>query len=217
MNRYFKSFLFAILWVIFISGFSFQGYGQQLKKSKETKPSFEERIFIGGSLGFGIGNYSTLVDVSPIIGYAVTKEFIAGLGFTYKYYQYKDYYYNFVDNYFDDYKSNMYGMSIWARYFLTKTEIPIIENLFLHTEIEPLWFTNQYSYNPNGDFRDPYLTPMSKRNETINVIGIFVGGGLRQPIGNRSYMYLEIVWDLNEELYSPYSNPRIRIGFAAGF
>lgn len=217
MKRYFVSFLFSILVLFFTLGMSFHVNGQQRKKSKESKPPFAERIFIGGSLGFGFGNYSTLIDVSPIFGFSVTDNFVTGLGLTYKYYQYKDYYYNYVEDYFDDYRSNMYGVSFWGRYFLTKTEIPIIENVFLHAEVEPLWFTNKYVYNPNGDFRDPYLTIMSRGNETINVMGIFLGGGLRQPIGGRSYMYIEVVWDLNEELYSPYANPRIRIGVAAGF
>lgn len=190
---------------------------QSDRSQKTNEQTFSERVFLGGSLGFSIGTYSSLIDISPIIGYAVTDDLIAGIGFTYKYYKYKDYYFNFVDDYYTDYKLNIFGFSVWSRYFLTKTEIPIIENAFIHAEVEPLSFTNQYRFNPNGDYFDPFYNTLSKDSETINLTGIFLGGGIRQLIGGRSYMYLEVVWNLNEEFYSPYSNPRIRLGFAAGF
>ena len=116
-----------------------------------------------------------------------------------------------------DFKSNMYGASVWARYFLTKTEIPVIENIFLHGEVEYLMFINNYKLNPYGNYIDIYSNRYVYEDEKITLTGIFLGGGLRQMIGGRSYMYIELLWNLNEEYYSPYSNPRIRIGVAAGF
>lgn len=194
---------------------------QREKKQQSEKPPFGQRIFLGGALGFSIGSYSSLIDVSPIIGYAVTNEFVVGIGLTYKYYRYRDYYAqidsvgSIVGLY--DFKSNIYGGSVWARYFLTKTEIPIIENIFLHVEVEPLVFVNKYTPNPYGNYIDIYNTRYVKQNDQISLTGVFLGGGLRQPIGGRSYMYIEVLWDFNEDFYSPYSNPRIRIGVAAGF
>ena len=146
---------------------------------------------------------------------------MAGIGFTYKYYRYKDYYAQ-VDSLgrivsLHDFKTNMYGMSFWARYFLTQTEIPVIENIFLHAEVEPLMFVNKYKLDPAGNYRDIYNYRYVNENERLNVTGYFLGGGLRQPIGGRSFMYLEVLWNFNDEIYSPYSNPRIRIGVAAGF
>ena len=198
-----------------------QGIAQRSDGQVKQKRPFSERIFFGGALGFSIGSYSSLIDVSPIVGYAVTNEFVAGIGLTYKYYRYKDYYALVDDNggivSLHDFKTNMYGVSFWGRYFLTKTEIPVIENIFLHAEVEPLMFVNQYKYDPDGNYRDVYNNRYVNEDERINVTGIFLGGGLRQMIGGRSYMYLELLWNVNDELYSPYSNPRIRIGIAAGF
>jgi len=111
----------------------------------------------------------------------------------------------------------MYGGSVWSRYFLTKTEIPVIENIFLHAEVEPLMFVNKYKLDPDGDYFDIYNNRYVNEDEKITLTGFFMGGGLRQMIGRRSYMYLELLWNFNEEFYSPYSNPRIRIGVAAGF
>lgn len=203
--------------VIFLLLASNITFSQKDSKIANKKKPFAERIFVGGSLGFSIGNYSSLVDVSPIFGYAVTDDFIAGLGLTYKYYQYRDYFLNVDNGQLADFKSNMYGFSIWSRYYLSKIGIPFIENIFLHAEVEPLTFVNKYYYNPYGTYLDPWGTPYAKGDERINFTGVFLGGGLRQMIGGRSYMYIEVVWDLNEDFYSPYSNPRIRIGVAAAF
>jgi hypothetical protein len=45
---------------------------------------------------------------------------------------------------------------------------------------------------------------------------VLLGGGYRQWIGNKAFMTLMILWNVNEQLYSPYQNPVIRIGFGAG-
>jgi hypothetical protein len=208
-----------ILTLFFMS--SLGTYAQGSGDRTTQKRPFRERIIVGGGLGFSIGSYSSLVDVSPIIGYIITNELVAGVGFTYKYYRYKDYYAlvssSGQDVSFYDFKTNIYGMSFWARYYLTKTEIPVIENIFLHAEVEPLMFVNKYTLDPAGEYRDVYGNRYVREDDRINVTGYFLGGGLRQMLGSRSYMYLELLWNFNDELYSPYSNPRIRIGVAAGF
>jgi hypothetical protein len=208
--------VFVTLLLIAVSLFSSE---QNVNNPKKEKKPFKDRLYVGGSLGFGFGSQSTLIDVSPVLGYALTDDLIAGLGLTYKYYQYNDYYLNLDNNELSDFKSNMYGFSVFARYFLTKTEIPVIENIFLHAEIEPLIFINNFKMMPyqNGNYLDIFGNYYIKEKEQISLTGIFLGGGLRQMISERSYLYIEVLWNFNEELYSPYSNPRIRIGLAAGF
>jgi hypothetical protein len=208
---------FRVAFLIAILGVSAPTYGQTDKPPAQQQKSFSDRLLFGGSLGLSFGSQSTLVDVAPIVGYAITNDFMVGIGLTYKFYQYRNYYYNVSDFTFSNLKMNIYGGSLWSRYFLTRTEIPIIENTFLHVEYEPLFIAHDHSYNPTGDFIDPYGRRFSKQKENITLHGIFAGGGIRQPIGGRSFMYLEVLWNLNEDIYSFYSNPRIRIGIAVGF
>ncbi len=191
-------------------------FSQIQQTNKEVKKPFKDRIFIGGGLGFSVGNYSSLIDVSPLVGYAVTDNFVAGIGLTYKYYRLKDYYQNIDNGDLFDYKTNIYGGSIWARYFLTGIDIPVLENMFLHAEIEPLIFNQDYSYNPAGNFIDPYGNRYALKNQQVTLTSYFLGGGLRQFVGGKSYLYIEVLWNFNEDIYSPYSNPRIMFGFAAG-
>ena len=185
----------SLLLLFFLSGaiVTPTASGQRSSEPK-SKKSFGQRIFFGGGLGFSLGTYSSMIDVSPIIGYAVTNEWMVGVGFTYKYYRYRDYYAlidgtgTIVDLY--DFKTNMFGGSIWTRYFLTKTEIPVIENIFLHAEVEPLTFINQYTLDPAGEYRDIYNNRYIRQDDRYDVTGYFLGGGLRQMIGGNAFMYL---------------------------
>lgn len=89
------------------------------------------------------------------------------------------------------YKTYRYGGSIFARLFL-------IEGLYAQAEAEALnleWF-NQY----NEAYR-------------LWTENYFVGGGYFQKVGKRGGMYMTVLWNLNETVYSPYSNPVIRMGF----
>jgi hypothetical protein len=218
MKKYSVLFMKIAFLVLLFSTFQF-AYCQKIETKDSAKRPFKERISIGGALGFGFGSNSILVDVSPIAGYSVTNNLIVGFGLTYKYYQLNDYYYNNNDMTWSDLKNNIYGGSVFARYFLTGIGIPVIENMFLHTEVEPLIFTNDYKLVPpsQGNYNDVYGNFYIKENEQITITSYFLGGGLRQMISDRSYLYIEVLWNFNEELYTPYSNPRIRIGFSAGF
>jgi hypothetical protein len=208
--------IFLILIISWVHGIM----AQENRRETKDKKTFIDRVSIGGALGFGFGSNSILVDVSPIIGYSLTDNFVVGLGLTYKYYQYNDFYQSTSDlTSFSDLKNNIYGGSIFARYFLTGIGIPVIENMFIHAEVEPLIYTSDFKYisNKYGDYYGADGAFYNKEKEQITITSYFLGGGLRQMITDRSYLYIEVLWNFNEELYSPYSNPRIRIGFAAGF
>ena len=213
-----KKQLIDFLKIFLIFSFLFAGintFGQK-KNSKKSEKSFSERLFVGGALGFSFGSGGTLVDISPLLSYEVTKNFYAGVGFTYKYYNYKDYYMNTDNGILYNFTTNIFGGSIFARYFLSGIGIPVIEDTFIHVEIEPLVYNNNFTYNPSGHYIDVYGNRYVKENDQIAFTGYFLGGGYRQMLGGKSYMYLEVLWNFNESFYSPYSNPRIRMGFAVG-
>lgn len=207
-----------ILKIFFVFLFLSSGINSfcQNKNHKSSKKSFSDRLFVGGALGFSFGSGGTLLDISPLFSYEVTKNFYAGLGLTYKYYNYKDYYMDTGNGILYNYTTNIFGGSIFARYFLSGIGIPVIEDTFIHAEIEPLIFNNNFTYNPSGTYIDIYGNRYVKENDQISFAGYFLGGGYRQMLGQRSYMYLEVLWNFNESFYSPYSNPRIRMGFAVG-
>lgn len=148
-----------------------------------------DRIDFGGYLGAQFGDV-TFIEISPLASYRITPKFHAGLGLTYMYYNYSDPY--------TKYSSSSYGGSVFARYFIWR-------DLFVHAEYAPLYRT--YSTPPN------IPATLDKAPWAQDVL---IGGGYRQWVGDKAFMSIMFLWNINESIYSPYSNPIIRIGFGIG-
>jgi hypothetical protein len=160
---------------------------------KEKNHDFIDRIDFGGYFGMQFGTV-TIIDVSPMASYRVTDKFHVGLGLTYMYY--KDTYYT------PDYSASSYGVNIFSRYFIWR-------DLFAHVEYAPL-YVNYYDYYDNGSGGYYRVKKAAWAHDFL------VGGGYRQVIGEKAYMSLMVLWNLNETYFSPYRNPIIRIGFGVG-
>jgi len=182
-----KSFKRLLLFIL-LGLLSIQISAQYYEKPKE-KPSFRDKIFFGGGLGLQFGNV-TLVDVSPIIGYRVTERFHTGIGLTYSYYNDK--------RFATDIDYSAYAGSVFTRFFIT-------ESLFAHAEVEAL-NTEIVTFNSST------LAIVKRERKWID--SYLVGGGYYQRIGQRSGVYMLVLWNLNETEFTPYSNPVFRIGFS---
>jgi len=148
-----------------------------------------DRLYIGGNLGLLFGS-TTLIEVSPQVGYRLTDRFIPGIGLTYIYQNYR---YGNIR-----YENSVYGGSIFSKYFIT-------DNLFGHVEYEML----NVEYVPDYG---PYIIPTIDRKW---ISSFYIGGGYSQPIGQRGFAQVMILFELIQDPWYPYyrSNPIIRIGF----
>jgi len=99
-------------------------------------------------------------------------------------------YYNFKDY---NYSTNVYGFNIFTRYYF-------YSNLFGHAEYELI----------NMD------SPMYLKKKRINVDSFFIGGGITKKMSENSSINFYILWNMLEEIYTPYENPIIRISFDIG-
>lgn len=98
-------------------------------------------------------------------------------------------YWYFEDRVFDI-STNVWGGSVFSRYL-------ILENVFAHAEYESL----------NGEWlldRDRFF-----------VNSVFLGGGYIQRFGN-AFFSLMLLYNFNESVFSPYTNPVIRFNFGIG-
>lgn len=179
--------------IIFISVFA--------ANAQDTPPgpkkNFGQRLVFGGGFGAQFGSV-TQVNISPIIGYRVTEKLTAGIGITYIYYKYQ--YLGYNGAIFNE-QDHIIGGSLWGEY-------RVIPQAFLHAEYGIL---NESI--PKQSANGQYL------GETMryNLNSFLVGGGYYQAMGQNAGMQFSLLWDLIEDPWSPYSNPIIRIGFAAGF
>jgi hypothetical protein len=166
----------------------------------EEPPSLRDRLFFGGNFGLSFGNTTSII-VSPIAGYRITPRLAGGVGIRYEY---------FKSNYpgFVPYDTHIYGGSVFSRYMIIQNIGEAIgfgglgTGVFIQGEYELLNLESQYfdhsNTNPQGRF---------------NLHSILVGGGIYQPIGQRSGFMITVLWNLNESYNSIYSNPVIRLGF----
>jgi hypothetical protein len=145
-----------------------------------------DRLFFGGGLGFQFGDID-LISIAPEVGYRFTDRFALGVGISY-------YYISTTTNN-QGFSTDIYGGKVFGRYI-------VFENLFVHTEYEALNMETQY-FNPT-------LLPDQDR---FTVGSFLVGAGYKFRLGSNSYLNLLVLWNLNETVYSPYSNPILRMNF----
>lgn len=161
------------------------------KKEKQIKNSeWLEKISIGGNFSFLTNTRFTFVDISPLIGYRVSKTILVAAGPVYNYYS--EYLYNLR------YKFDIYGIRTMARvYFL--------ESFFIQTGWD---YLNRSIYVLQGN---------TIQQDRIWVQNLWIGGGIRYMFSPNAYTFTSILYNLNQTVYSPYPNPYIQIGFITGF
>jgi len=187
------SFLLTIILAGLISTNASAQFGQPSNDKDKQDFKMQKRLFVGGGLGFGISSYSTSLMVAPEIGYRLSPSFDVGTRLIYTYYRYND---DLLK-----YSTNNFGLAAYTRYYLF-----FFRDLFLHAEYEALNYERVYlDYNYQVDHK-----------ERIWVSSLFVGGGYRQWIGNTAFVSITVLWNLLDDIDSPYSNPIFRIGVGVG-
>ncbi|MBW7913480.1 MAG: hypothetical protein H3C54_07240 [Taibaiella sp.] len=182
------------------------------KNVKDDRLIDPSRIIVGGWGLFGIGSGVTNLGITPILGYRITDEFSAGIGFGYQYLRIKDYFSVITnpDPLVEERRSlnaHFYSPSVWTRYV-------IWNNIFAHAEYEH----NISSYKEHTNDFTKFPPPPMTINKTVSVPCLLLGGGLRQPIGERSSFVFMALYDVLQNVNSPYRNTiAIRVGFNHGF
>lgn len=103
----------------------------QQNQVKQQVP-LRDRIVVGGGLDLQFGDV-TFIGVTPLVGYYVTDDFLAGGIFTYRYIQY---------NYLvPKYSTSTYGVAPFLRYNIYK-------GIFAHVEYEALYGEWRFKDDP---------------------------------------------------------------------
>jgi hypothetical protein len=181
-----KSLLLSFIPLFFTVSVLAQGKNNSL----EGVP-FKERIVTGGGLGLSFGNTMDYVAVSPLIGYAITRKFVAGSGFTYRYTKYK--------TVTPAITFNDYAINPFARF-------TVYNGFFLQTEYEHL----NYEY---------YTGPGETARQSFN--SFLAGGGFLQPMGRNTAFFVMALYNFSytasSSVYTPYQSPWvIRAGITIG-
>lgn len=159
-------------------------------KSRE-KLSFSERLVFGGDIGLSFGSI-TYIKLAPVVGYRLTSRLTAGLGPIYIYERYKEL----------NWETSIYGGKLFSSFTIYKgadrENAFGLGNILVHIENEVV---NVERYD-------------SPQGERIWIDNLLLGGGLYQPIGGRFGISVFILWDVTQNIYSPYysNNPIFKFG-----
>jgi hypothetical protein len=184
--------------------------GQQSQQKK--KNDFWSRVSVGGNFGLQFGSV-TSIDVSPEVMVRVADQFHLGLGFSYDYMQAKNYFYDTTDAKYIAFRANVYGGRIFARYYLRSLFDNFLGNIFGHVEYEYLYYTRPYKQDPSGSIFDPYGYSYKRGTDVLEISNLYVGLGYEQPLGEKAFMDIMVLYNMNQTYNSPYSNPVFRLGF----
>ncbi len=149
-----------------------------------------QRIIVGGNLGLQIGNLSTMVNISPTIGYRLTNRITPGISLTYQYY--RDTGWGNMAGFTS--VTHLYGGSFFTRYRITR-------DFFAHGEVEALNLDSQLNW-----MVDPGT---SARFWEYNY---FIGGGYRAALSDRTFINLMVLYNLNNNSVVYFQNPIFRLG-----
>jgi len=174
---------------------------QPLAKAQQERQEYPDRkgkFFLVPEfwLSFGSGTY---IDIAPMVGYHVSDRFTVGLGPHYIFQSWKSTPYQRPG------ETHVFGMKGFLRFaILTHAEqylpINLFSDLFVHAEYEGMSLDSQY-YGPVPE------------NGRYLYNALLVGGGFNQRIGINSSVSFMVLWNVNESVSAPYSNPVFRIGF----
>lgn len=145
----------------------------------------KENLFAGGTVSLGFGTNYFQVGGNPMFGYTLTNWADAGIVANYIHTAYRDYSFSV-----ERLRQNLYGGGVFARVYPVRF-------LFAHAQIEHN-FISLKAEPYNGGAPEKY-----KESATSLLVGPGYTTG-RQPGSGGAYGYLSVMWDLMDDVNSPY-------------
>jgi hypothetical protein len=192
----------AVIFFAFIISFYAVQAQDEKNGPEEKKGGFKkENMFVGGNINLGFSNSSTVLGLSPYVGYSLNKYLDLAVSANFSYTSIRDY-----DVYGDKVRQTIYGPGAFVRVFPFR---------FIFAQAQYEFNLVNLRYIPaNNSSIQPF-------RENINASSFLVGGGYaggREGIGS-SYYYFSVMWDVSGSKNSPYVDelnralPIIRAGF----
>ncbi len=186
---------------VLLTFFSIAAFAQEEEETK--RPFFKkENFFTGGTVNAAFGNQFTSLGISPFFGYSINRYVDVAASIGYNYISQRDFFR--LD---DKLRQSVYGPGAFVRLFPVK---------FLFAQA-------QYEFNL---LRLKYIFPSNlgipNEKNKFDAHSFLIGGGFasgRDFADQRSYYYFSILWEVGNNINSPYKDnlnratPIIRAGY----
>lgn len=160
-------------------------FSQAQDDEEPVKGGFDKsKLFFGGNFGAGFGSNTTLVNLSPQVGYRFSRFFAAGAGVNFLYSSYRYYYPDYRVNY------GVGGLNVFGRVYP-------IEYVFLQLQPEANYVWGKYK------FYDGTSDQKIKGQIVPSLLG---GVGAAIPSGGRGAFIITVNYDLLQDINTPYGN-----------
>ncbi len=179
-----------LLILLLVLSFTTASFCQERDEETPRNGFKKENLFFGGNLGLTFGSY-TFINVSPQVGYHVSKNFDLGLGPNFQYVSQKLYDYNGVE----DSKQTLvvYGANLFTRFYPFKQG-------FIQVQPEYNWISGKYKYYNAPSFNYSYKT---------GAPSLLLGIG-----ANLNGLLISLMYDVVQDKNSPYSDrPFVNFGY----
>ena len=156
-------------------------------QDEEQQKGFKKQnLFTGGSVTMSFYSGGTILGANPIFGYKIANWLDAGIALNYTYQGSRD---NYEIN--DKIRQHVFGPGVFTRIY----PVPM---LFLHAQAEHNFNNWNYS-SADGSY---------KQSDVTDANSLLLGGGWAQgrSKGSNSFFYIEILFDVLKNKYSPYVN-----------
>ncbi len=193
----------SVIVLALISGFYTIQAQKEEKAGDEKKSGFKkENMFVGGNVNLGFSNSSTVLGLSPYVGYSLNKYLDVAFSANFSYTSLRDY-----NEYGDKIRQTIYGPGAFVRIFPFR---------FVFAQAQYEFNLINYRYIPAKNS----LIYLPSR-ENLNASSLLVGGGYaggREGTGS-SFYYFSVMWDVSKSKNSPYVDelrralPVLRAGY----
>ncbi len=192
----------VIFFALMISFYAVQAQDEENGREEKKGGFKKENMFVGGNINLGFSNSSTVLGISPYIGYSLNKYLDVAFSTNVSYTSIRDY-----NEYGDKIRQTIYGPGAFVRVFPFR---------FLFAQAQYEFNLINYRYIPANNSIN--FAPF---RENINASSLLVGGGYaggHEGIGS-SFYYLSVMWDVSRNKNSPYVDelrralPIIRAGY----
>jgi len=152
---------------------------------------FADHLSLGGSFILQFGQY-TVVELEPLLSYHFNPSFMVGFGPIYQYESLDASIYGY------GLTASAYGGRVSALYFLPDD----LSKIFIMGEFDVI----------NVPEPSPYSYQVGRGYLSLPMAGL----GYKEPVSSKAFFCVYVLWNFNNSLYNPFTNPVINFGFDIG-